>query len=125
MTNKAQCGDCGVFEGEIHEYGCDMEVCPFCGGQLLMCATKRECSKPLVWRSRVPVLYPKAGKTSVSRVPFILYPVMCAKCGQLWPEFFNVPDDEWKHYIQPDKRHEVLCHKCYAQIKAMIGVADY
>src|SRR5665647_411105 len=34
---KARCHDCGVSEGEIHEYGCDMEVCPFCGGQLISC----------------------------------------------------------------------------------------
>ncbi|HME53585.1 MAG TPA: hypothetical protein VKM55_15270 [Candidatus Lokiarchaeia archaeon] len=33
----SQYHDCGCKEGEIHEYGCDMEGCPFCGGQLCSC----------------------------------------------------------------------------------------
>ena len=31
------CGDCAVKEGQIHELGCDMERCPFCGRQLISC----------------------------------------------------------------------------------------
>lgn len=31
------CGDCAVAEGELHERGCDMERCPFCGHQLISC----------------------------------------------------------------------------------------
>ena len=30
-----QCHDCGVLEGEYHHFGCDMETCPSCDGQLL------------------------------------------------------------------------------------------
>lgn len=32
-----QCHDCGAHQGEIHMAGCDMEECPFCGGQYLAC----------------------------------------------------------------------------------------
>jgi len=32
-----KCHDCDIIEGQIHEYGCDMEMCPFCGGQLIVC----------------------------------------------------------------------------------------
>jgi hypothetical protein len=33
----APCGDCGVQLGGIHHWGCDIEGCPRCRGQLLMC----------------------------------------------------------------------------------------
>src|ERR1700693_3524229 len=32
------CEDCGVKQGGVHHFGCDMELCPSCGGQLIMCA---------------------------------------------------------------------------------------
>ena len=31
------CGDCGVKLGGYHDLGCDIESCPFCGGQLITC----------------------------------------------------------------------------------------
>ncbi len=33
-----RCGDCGVVEGGVHHYGCDLEECPSCGWQLLSCS---------------------------------------------------------------------------------------
>src|SRR5262249_36474704 len=35
------------------------------------------------------------------RIPFIVYPNLCAKCGVLWPEMFHVPDAEWQRYVEP------------------------
>lgn len=32
-----RCGDCGAKRGHFHHPGCDCEVCPVCGGQLITC----------------------------------------------------------------------------------------
>ncbi len=34
-----KCHDCGILnkKGNIHHYGCDMERCPKCKGQLISC----------------------------------------------------------------------------------------
>jgi hypothetical protein len=68
----------------------------------------------------------------MGRIPFILYPNLCAKCGELWPEMFSVPDAEWERYVEPRMRHEMLCEACYAHIKACVdssaaryGTGDY
>ena len=46
-----KCHDCGVKEGQFHKPGCDMERCPFCGGQLLSCDC---CYKELArWRGLI------------------------------------------------------------------------
>jgi hypothetical protein len=39
---QGRCGDCGVTEGGLHHYGCDLEDCPSCGWQLLSCACGRD-----------------------------------------------------------------------------------
>jgi hypothetical protein len=36
------CGDCGVRKGQLHVEGCDIEICPRCGGQYI----SSECGVP-------------------------------------------------------------------------------
>jgi hypothetical protein len=57
------------------------------------------------------------------RVPFITYPNLCARCGKLWPQMFNVPDAEWEKYVEPAMRGEMLCRPCYDWIKDRIDKA--
>ena len=105
MRRREICGDCGVKEGELHRPGCDMECCASCGGQSIWCGN---C--------------PSSTSTK-KRVPFILYPNLCAKCGTLWPEMFMVPDEEWERYIEPRMRGKMLCEACYTQIKEWVDGA--
>jgi len=53
-------------------------------------------------------------------IPYIQYPVLCVKCGKLWPELFHVPDEEWEYYIEPAKQSKVICWDCYCEIKQLI-----
>ena len=34
---EGRCHDCGIFPGNYHHPGCDMEQCPNCKGQLISC----------------------------------------------------------------------------------------
>lgn len=54
------------------------------------------------------------------RVPYIMYPIVCARCGSLWPDLFRVPDREWERYIQIDMRGSVICRPCFDEIKRLI-----
>jgi len=40
-----KCHDCGVDPGQIHEKGCDWEICSNCGRQALSCDCNAEVSK--------------------------------------------------------------------------------
>jgi hypothetical protein len=57
------------------------------------------------------------------RIPFIVYPNMCCRCGMLWPGMFRVPDKEWERYVEPAMQGQMLCQTCYDWIKRVIDEA--
>lgn len=130
------CGDCGCAEGEFHSPGCDMERCPFCGGQLISCDchlkhfgyepdwTKPNCNLPEdIYNNGLPEEQAEEWDKKLKEkglVPFIRYPLVCARCGELWPKMFHVDDEEWKYYIEIGERRKLLCRSCFDDIKRII-----
>lgn len=128
-------------EGSFHKLGCDMERCPFCGGQLITCSCpyKKTGVEDLLeygsdtrWLPRDVFEHGlneeqqmewEAILEEKGRVRFIWYPNLCVMCGSLWPETFHVSDEEWKQYIEMEMRKSILCRTCYDHIKAVIDVA--
>jgi hypothetical protein len=48
MQTEQKCHDCDASPGQLHEPGCDVERCPYCGRQLIGCAC-REDEKKEAW----------------------------------------------------------------------------
>lgn len=133
-----KCGDCGVKEGSLHELFCDNEPCPFCGGQLITCDCAYELLNlldpekhgpetahlpPRIYSKGLTAALQKKWERLLNekgRTPFILWPIVCARCGALWPEFFRVADEEWERVVEIQHRGDVLCRPCFDEIKRLI-----
>ena len=120
ISKRERCGDCQALEGENHELGCDLERCPFCGGQLISCdccyqILHIDSASHMRGLTRKQRMQWECTLNDKGRVPFIMYPNMCAKCGKLWPEMFSVPDKEWEQYVE--KGQAIKCSANHAMIK--------
>ena len=106
---KKRCGDCGTKEGELHLPGCDMERCPFCGNQLITCDCcykklklidknkfpETEGLEPKIYNNGLNEQQQKQWELILTKkglIPYFVIPNVCAKCGVLWPDMFNVDD---------------------------------
>lgn len=137
MIEKNTCGDCDVEEGCCHLPGCDMETCPFCGRQLISCGC---CYDKLGLRDykknghKYDGLTKKVYMHGLSKeqeeqwdqilrkkglIPYVDVPVLCARCGAVFPDLFMVSDRDWKKYVIPELRNKVLCRGCYNHMKRL------
>ena len=125
---EKRCHDCGCIEGEIHELGCDMEICPFCGEQLLSCDCCYEilgidCSEgSYTYENGLTNEQAEQWMRKLEekgRIPYIQIPVICALCGKLWPDMFMVADEEWEKYVIPQLQYEELCFPCFQKMKKL------
>ena len=105
VLKEGICHDCNAKEGQLHVLGCDMEICPACGGQLISCGC---------YQSEGDVV-----KIAAYRIPYVVIPTQCRRCGVLCPDFFNVPDEEWQKYVIPPLQRKVLCRVCYDYFKRL------
>lgn len=110
------CHDCGVREGQIHKPGCDMERCPFCGGQLISCGCSTQFRSNKAWNDALD---------KVGLIPYIRWPNLCAMCGKLWPKMFMVPEEVWQRYVPIAEREQMLCLPCFKRIVRLIDGKPY
>lgn len=99
---KCVCHGCDAKAGELHDLGCDMEVCSICGKQLVSCPALHHQLARRKWKPRIPYIQPLRN---------------CASCGALYPDSFEVSDTEWDKYVIPPLQPEVLCRPCYEEMK--------
>ncbi len=107
---NAFCGDCAVGEGDLHEEGCDNEICPVCKWQRLMCLSHGK----------------KCDISKAKREPHISKPVLhCTKCGVLYPDFFMVSKDRWKRVCGLTyPLDSVLCRSCFDKVEKIRGESN-
>ena len=115
-----KCTDCGCSDGELHEWGCQREHCPFTGITRLGFCDHCEgfFSDDIdedddAWNDADEKL--RADWEKKGRFPYIYLPNRCQRCGEASPFFFY--DPEWDKVIDPMNRDIILCLECYSLIK--------
>lgn len=103
VYHKARCPDCDVDESEEHRPLCDQELCPICLEQLLSCAHHARMDR--VQRK--------------GRIPFVWFPLLCAKCGAQEPTFFAVPTKAWRTVVPRSHWDAILCRPCYDYLASL------
>ena len=127
---ERKCHDCGSGGGELHQPGCDMEVCPYCHQQLITCGC---CYRVLnidvrkgsrAYFEGLSAEQEVAWERCLTKQGFIPYapvPLACVACGDTQIQMFGAHD--WHLVVPEGLRGEVLCWTCYSKAKAGQSVA--
>lgn len=130
--------ECKIKEGQLHEWGCQWEYCPFCYVQVIAgCDCAYELLNLKSHRhppefEHLPEKTYKNGLTDEQeekwfklcvekgRIPFLHKPQLCARCGCQWPDLFVVQDVVWRYYTHPFFHEEMLCLACFNHIRRQV-----
>ncbi len=106
MNYLIGCGDCLAQEGELHEAGCDHEICPICKRQLLSCQKH-------TWEDF----------KDNEREPFFQEVSCCARCSETMPDLFMVSNEEWEKICGVTfNKEDILCSTCIEFITSKRGI---
>ena len=127
--------ECGAEEGQLHDFGCHREICPFCeasfaegcgcqydllGLRSRLHSPQREGLSGQVFEGGLSPEQDARWKTILEargRLPFLDKPLMCERCGVLWPDLFMVQDLVWEYYAGPLFRDSLLCEQCFREVR--------
>ena len=134
MDITATCPGCSESEGRVHQIGCEMEICPFCGGKLFGCACRFRLLSlvdPSTYDATTGFLPPEVFADGLNdemqarwnqiladrgRCVFIKYPPLCSYCGTPRNLMSPLPV-EWGAFVALDYQGKPMCHQCFARIK--------
>jgi hypothetical protein len=98
------CLGCDVPEGSLHETYCEYDPCARCGEWCYQCQCKRPQRRTMA---------------------YVDFPHVCPRCGTLWPQLWGTSDRVWRHYIEPRRRHEIICYPCFKEIARLTDGGKY
>ncbi|MDD5289190.1 MAG: hypothetical protein PHY28_08795 [Dehalococcoidales bacterium] len=120
------CSCCGAAEGEYHLFGCESELCPFCGGQLITCGCYNRILRIDASHDSGVAKQGLAKKQAkqqekffneFGRIPHLHWAMVCARCGAKNLPTPTVTEVEWNKYVVPWLQHDPLCQSCYEEMK--------
>lgn len=85
-----------------------MEICPRCELQWIVC----DCEKDDIQDS--------------DRIPFLDWPIFCARCGTEHHNFFHIPKaEDCMANFEIRLKHKLVCKPCWEEIKSLVENATY
>ena len=131
---EKSCNRCGAKEGDLHEFLCGMEYCPYCGETLMSdyCSCLYKNLGYDIDPPNVPEHFTTEGWTDKDveeslkflekkgRIPNIHYPNTCPKCGVLWPIPFDKSGEDVYNILMKNMSYRSLCYTCFKDVRLLI-----
>ena len=130
--------ECEAREGELHNWYCRKEHCPFCNLRFglgcdcvyVLLGLQSRNNSPETNHLTEDICNEGLSNeqqegwfrlcTQRGRIPFIDAPQMCGRCGCLCPKFFMVQDSVWFYYTNPDLKDKIICFDCFQHIRQCV-----